>query len=329
MLAALLGLVAVGSDLAAPAPVRAQDEAALAEARSLFSEGLTRADEQRWGEAVEYFRRALTIVERPSIVFNLGVALFRLGRTLEATETLQHYLEIAEAIDDAAGIGEARAYLAEIEGAIGVLILHVSPASAELEVDGVLVAGEGAERTLRLDPGAHRVILSAERREDTEFEVSVLPGARAERTITLAWHVVDPAHLHVLAPANTPVFLDDDRVGRGSLEIDVAAGEHVVRIGTEPETRIALDVQAGEARTVGVDDDGNTVDSGARALAPPTRAPSETGSGDAWIWGIVAVSAAAAIGVGVGVGVWAASAPTDAFAGYGGTTGVVITSLSF
>ena len=58
----------------------ARDDARLEEARVLFERGLALTDEERWAEALEYFRRSRAISERPSGVYNAAVALYHLGR---------------------------------------------------------------------------------------------------------------------------------------------------------------------------------------------------------------------------------------------------------
>ena len=50
--------------LAVPAGIAAQSSEA--EARALFEQGLEYAQQERWGEALVYFRRSHVIVERPS-----------------------------------------------------------------------------------------------------------------------------------------------------------------------------------------------------------------------------------------------------------------------
>ena len=58
------------------------------EARALFEKGLEASDAQHLAEAVDAFRRSLSLVERPSTRFNLVTALFRQGQYREALERL-------------------------------------------------------------------------------------------------------------------------------------------------------------------------------------------------------------------------------------------------
>lgn len=51
-----------------------------------------------WGKAVEHFRRALALAERPETRFNLGVALFALGQEGEALAHLERAVELNPAV---------------------------------------------------------------------------------------------------------------------------------------------------------------------------------------------------------------------------------------
>jgi hypothetical protein len=170
----------------APAPGFAQDDAELERAADLFQQGIELTDVERWGEAVEYFRRSLEIIERPSTLFNLGIALHRLGRATESTRTLERFRELA-AGDEAlrARVQEAERLLVTIRATIGELRLAVDPPDAIVRIDGSVAPGDGALRTIAIDPGSHRVLVEASGHRTAESEVSVLPGATLEEEVRL------------------------------------------------------------------------------------------------------------------------------------------------
>ncbi len=172
---------------APPMTGHAQD---LAEAERLYREGVRRSADQRWGEAAEYFRRALAIVERPSIVCNLGAALFRLGEATDARRALERCIEISArdgwATSHAEQIEAAREALRELSRTIGRLRLEVEPADARVTLDGRAVPGSGAVREIEIDPGRHALAVEAEGHATHREEISVLTGATASRTIRLS-----------------------------------------------------------------------------------------------------------------------------------------------
>src|SRR5690349_20986756 len=71
-----------------PVSASAQPSADPAEARRLFDAGRAHADAERWPDAVTAFEASRALLERPSTLFNLASALVRVGRSIDALETL-------------------------------------------------------------------------------------------------------------------------------------------------------------------------------------------------------------------------------------------------
>jgi len=87
--------------------------AQVSEARALFQSGMRLVEQERWGEALEFFRRSRAIASRPSTVFNIGSMLVRLGRMAEAISTLEEFLQLSDARQNAAERAEAQRLLAD------------------------------------------------------------------------------------------------------------------------------------------------------------------------------------------------------------------------
>jgi len=299
------------------ASARAQDaspsQASLAEARSLFERGLAAADAERWGEAVELFRRARDVVERPSIVFNLGQALMRLGQASEARTALERFIAIADAQADRADVAVAQRLLGELGTAQGTLELAVEPADAIVEVDGATNEGSGSERTLVLDPGRHRLSVSAPGYRPDRFEVSVLAGSRERRSTILERLPSQPAVLVVHANEDAEVRVDGLLAGRGDVEREVEPGLHRVVVVDGGTTTLERELTLGEGERVVLD---AVVSRGTSVAEEP------------WLWVIVGLAVVGA-GVGVGLGVYLSQPSADPALGYNGTTGVTITALEF
>lgn len=168
------------------------------EARELFSRGVELSEQERWGEALELFRRSRAITERPSTTFNIAVALLRLGRPTEALTALRDYLRIAGPEEEARR-AEAQELLELALSSVAELTLTIDPPFAEVRVDGELQAGDTRERVLTLDPGTHNVRVSADRYEADSFEVSLLTAERVAREVTL-----DPVPDPIASPAPPP-----------------------------------------------------------------------------------------------------------------------------
>lgn len=202
---------------------------AITSARVEFERGVALAQSQRWSEAVEAFRRSRAQVDRPRSAFNMALALQRLGRMREARQALHQCLAFGETGSDAALRRDAESLLVAVGAAVATLYVAVAPGTAELRVDGERQVGDGAIRTLDVDPGRHQVSLSAEGLATQEFVIEPAPGERLVRRVDLATR---PVRLRVSSSlADAAVSVDDDLIGRGrSVEWSGPPGAHRLRV---------------------------------------------------------------------------------------------------
>lgn len=159
-------------------------DAAGAEAQALFRRGLELAEQNRWADALEHFRRSHARVERPSTLYNIGLALVRLGRFVEALDVLDRVL--AEAGLPVAARQEAERLRTEASASLGEVTLSLSPADAVVYVDGVERVGSGPSRAIPLDPGRHVLRATARGHDEAELVVSVVAGEHGTEELVLA-----------------------------------------------------------------------------------------------------------------------------------------------
>lgn len=203
-----LALVAVVA-LAPVALARAQetapssDEARALEARTLFEEGVRASREERWAEALDFFRRSRALVPRPSTLFNVAIALDRLGRVRASIAAIDEYLEISDPEADAADRREAMRLRVEAEARLARLVLRVDPPDARVTLDGAPLEGEG-ERATPVDPGDHVIVASAPGRLEQRLELTLRPGAEVERVLALAPAAVETTSEVVPAESVAP-----------------------------------------------------------------------------------------------------------------------------
>ncbi|MCC7538439.1 MAG: PEGA domain-containing protein, partial [Deltaproteobacteria bacterium] len=202
-LAALL-VLALSSLATAQQPTAPPPPAQAAEARRLFERGLELADEERWGEAVESFRQSRALFERPSTVFNLANALFRVGRMTEAIATFDAYLAIANPRRDRTQIAEANRLRGVAQTSLATLVLDVSPPDARVTIDGQPNAATGARREIAVDPGRHELRVTADDHEPYTTPVTVSAGARSDLAIRLARVAPPPPDTPPPPPTPTP-----------------------------------------------------------------------------------------------------------------------------
>lgn len=290
---------------AQPRAPQAPRATSLPEARALFQRGIELVGEERWGEALEYFRRSRALAERPSTVFNIGSVLVRVGRMAEAIGTLEEFLRVSDPRANAAERREAERLLTEARGARVRLTLTLNVPDAALWVDGATVAGSGAERVVELDPGDHQLRLAADGHDDEALSLSALPGQSVRRAVQLR---ARPSRIVLrVTPTDARVTLDGRDLGAERL-LAVTPGSH--RITLRAEQHLALDrevaVRLGESLQLEL------------ALS---RRPRTNLAASPWFW-----TALGAVVIGAAVGVAVAVTPTR-LDPYGGTTDTVLSGL--
>lgn len=219
-----------------------------AEARVLFEAGRAHADEERWVEALDAFRRSRALVERPSILFNIATTLIRLGRAQEALATLAE-LEgiVANSSSREVILRDAQSIRAQAEASLRHVALRVTPADARIEIDGQPIVSTGTERTLTLDPGQHVVVVSLEGFAPARFTLEPSTDARE---VSLA--ALDGV-LHIVPSVEeSEVMVNGTARGTGAMELALQAGHYALEIrapGYLPYER-EVEVHAGITLTV-------------------------------------------------------------------------------
>jgi hypothetical protein len=152
-------------------PVMAQTEAHDMEARALFEAGRVAFVDERFDDALGYFRRAHELSRRPELLYNIATTLDRLDRDDEALTQYQAFLA---AVPDAGNRGD-------VELRIAALRRRAEAATAE-RAAAAAAAGERAEAE-RAAAAAEREAAAAER--DTSALTPITPDfdeGAAERT---------------------------------------------------------------------------------------------------------------------------------------------------
>jgi hypothetical protein len=210
-------LLSLGVLLAAAAgrPMRtyAQDD----DARSLFREGLQLADQERWGEAIVYFRRSRTLEDRPSTMFNLGVALLRAAQYNEALVVFEDFQRASDPVRDAESRAEVERFAAMARSSRARLELRVDPSAAVLSIDGQASDSTGATREIWLDPGRHVILVEAPGHTSRTLHLSFLPGEQTTTEVELI------AGTHVEPVAATSAPSAEPVLDRATLEADTDA----------------------------------------------------------------------------------------------------------
>jgi hypothetical protein len=154
-------------------------------ARRLFNEGVALAEAERWAQALTAFRRSADLVARPSTLYNIANALYRLDRPVEGLQELDRYQAMPEVLSNLRDRERGVDLRNLLERAVGHLRLTITPASAEVFIDGKLCAETGLERDVLLDPGSHSIRVTHRGYETNSREIEVERGGQHAEAIAL------------------------------------------------------------------------------------------------------------------------------------------------
>ena len=276
--------------LAAVTPARALAQASAAgtvsdspaaRARALFERGIEHANNESWVEALEAFRASLAVLDRPATHLNVGAALLRLGRNLEARAEMDALLSASE-------LGEserAQAITIRDHAVEGIRRVEVAldPSEAIVSVDGApAVVRDGR---IEVDPGRHTIEARAEGHVSEVREIGPGEGALILRLRPA------PARLRVLVSVPTArIVLDGEERGRGTLTTEVESGRHQLEVAADGYTDFERWVTLSPAEEAEV-----------LAQLEPRRGEDLLESPWFWVTG-VGVIVVAGVGIGLGVG---------------------------
>jgi len=175
----------LGSMLVATCPVAsaqdADDPAARATARALFTEGVGFVDAEQWTEAADRFERARALYDSAVIHFNLATVYLELGRLVEASEHLRDVIRRDDGEEDVRRA--ARERLTDVDARIAHLTIRVEGEADEVTRDGATVPSVALGVAAPVDPGRHE--LRALRGGDVVAEETVELAEAASEEVVL------------------------------------------------------------------------------------------------------------------------------------------------
>jgi hypothetical protein len=168
-----------------------------------FDRGMAALQAGRHEDAIAAFNAAYAADHNPVALMNLGIAYTDAGMLNNAVESLTRYTELADAIRDAETITAVKAEIERIRSSNGVVVVHLTPENASIQVDGQMVSPIGGE--LIIAPGQRRFVVFAEGFVNYDQMMAVAPG-RFALDVTLTLVTAAPVALPAPDPvAQTPV----------------------------------------------------------------------------------------------------------------------------
>lgn len=163
------------------------DEAALAEARARFEEGLAHVEARRWADALGPFSASYTASCVPTALLNMATSYRALGRWVEARAAVTALLERHDDLPDALRTLGTE-ILSEARAQIAVLSLTELPTTPRptVRLDGQRCEDSDARPLdLDVDPGRHALDVSAAGRLPFHWEGPLEAAARQTIPIEL------------------------------------------------------------------------------------------------------------------------------------------------
>jgi len=186
---------------------RAQEPAP--DARALFEQGVALADAHAWQEAAARFRASLALEPRASTYFNLAVTLYRLELHAELVTVATRYLELRDPTRSDADRTEITRLRSEAISRVARVRIEVSPAEAEVHVDGAALTPSMLADDLVLDPGNHSVLARARGYVAHRSMLDARAGERTSLRLALTPQTTSPVPA-AAAPRNTAAFTQPD-----------------------------------------------------------------------------------------------------------------------
>jgi hypothetical protein len=220
-----LSLITASSAFAQP------PEATIAAAKAHFQSGYEAAQHGQLQLAIKEFELAYALRPHYSVLYNLGQAYASAGRSVEAVDTLARYLELGGTQISQERAQQVRDLIEFHEGLLGEIELDVSPAGAEIWLDGTLIGKAPIAGRVRASGGSHGVAVALPGFVPAHASVNVT--ARAAETVRITLVPLEAAaELQVRCSLPDVVVQIDDRVaGKTPLASGLrqAVGEHRVR----------------------------------------------------------------------------------------------------
>lgn len=200
--AAVLTLSLLG---VAAGPVRAEPTAAeIAAARELFDEGIALETKGQWAQALDRFRKVAGVKNTPQVRFHVALCLENTGKLVDALVEFQRAQVEAEKDANAAMVAShAAKHVAELKERIPRVIVAVPAgvSGAALDIDGVPVTSSLIGTAIPLDPGKHRITVTAPKHAAFEQEVQLVERTKPITVEAVLPPADDPAPVVTVAPS--------------------------------------------------------------------------------------------------------------------------------
>ena len=157
-----------------------------AEYRQLVQQALDEFQRGNWDEAAGLFAQAHKLSPSARTLRGMGLAAFEGRRYVDALQHLRAALDSTVNPLTAQQRAEVSETLSRAEHYVASLELTVTPAEAEVRVNGAVVPEQDGKHTIMVDPGVVEVRASAPGYEPELQQVRLVSGARQQLALSLS-----------------------------------------------------------------------------------------------------------------------------------------------
>jgi tetratricopeptide (TPR) repeat protein len=217
-----------------PGSKRAKDVA-----QGLVVEGVALHEKKDFQLALDRFIAAYELYPSPKLLLNMAGTLREMGRTSDAADTYQAFIEAPDTNPEF--VGEAKAILNQLDEQLHILVLGTTPRGADVSLDGGPWISVGDKKMMvRLKPGIHMVRSRKQGFALEELTINAFEGEK--NTVEMVLKVPAPDSL---AATGTTGDL-------GNLEerdpVDPSAGKAIEAIGSSKDGQNVIPVLSIGAR---------------------------------------------------------------------------------
>jgi hypothetical protein len=184
---------------AAPIAQPEPEPPAKREAQAMVTEGVAFLRARKHEMALARFRAAYARYPSPKILLNIGSTLREMGRLAEAANVYQEY--IGDPATTAERLAEVKKILRELDAKLVLLTVAISPAGAEVSIDGRPWQPVAGELVTRVTPGQRLVRARGPGLEPAERPVTGGPGESRRIALRLT---PSPSPAPTPSPAPSP-----------------------------------------------------------------------------------------------------------------------------
>ncbi len=183
-----IGAMLLACIISVTQPSQAQDEAAVNDARELLAQGLSAFNAGHFGEALDKYTRAFSIMKLPALAVHMARADVKLGRFVAAADLYQEATQLGDGVGVPTAQSRARGE-AQVERSALLLripkllirIVGVEPNAVTVQVDGATFPSESYESGWLVDPGTHKVTASFGNQQQAQMAAMTEGEARELR----------------------------------------------------------------------------------------------------------------------------------------------------